>query len=186
MSDEWRSVVGYEGLYEVSSNGVVRSLDRVVTRTVRSVTSTYIRKGAVMSQNKKGSDYMRVCLSKDSGSDKHYVHRLVAEAFWENPLNLPCVNHLDGNKMNNHKDNLKWCTYEENNRHAKSLGLNTVSGENCHLSKLSKLDVLDICEKLDSHKMSYREIADHYNITPENVSNIDKGKTWKSVTGRGL
>lgn len=186
MSEDWKDVVGYEGLYKVSSKGQVKSLDRTITRTVKGTTSNYSREGALMAQNKKGSEYMRVCLCKDSRAEKHYVHRLVAEAFIDNPNNLPCVNHLDANKMNNQKDNLKWCTYAENNQHAKDLGLHNVSGENCHLSKLTEEDVLGICDKRDNQGVSYRQLADYYDITPENVSSIVRGKTWKSVTGRGL
>jgi len=186
MLEEWRDVVGYEDFYQVSSYGKVRSLDRVIARTARGVSSNYTKPGALMSQSKKGSFYMRVCLSKESKSNKHYVHRLVAQAFKDNPHSLPCVNHLDGDKMNNNKDNLKWCTHAENNQHAKDLGLHNVHGEGCHLSKLTSIDVLDICDKLDNKDMTYKEIANHYSITPENVSYIDKGKTWKAVTGRGF
>lgn len=88
--------------------------------------------------------------------------------------------------MNNDKSNLKWCTYAENNQHAKDMGLHNVAGEKCHLSKLTDSYVLDICDKFDNQGMSYRQIANHYSITPENVSSIVRGKTWKAVTGRGF
>ena len=65
-----------------------------------------------------------VNLRKNSHNAIKRIHRLVAEAFIENPNKLPCINHIDGNKQNNHIDNLEWCSYSHNNRHAREMGLN--------------------------------------------------------------
>ena len=111
MEESWKPVVGYEGLYEVSDLGRVRSLDRVVKGKRN---SKWERKGRILQQADRGNGYYAVCLHK-SGTQKMYlVHRLVAVAFIPNPFNKPCVNHLDENKQNNAISNLEWATYKEN------------------------------------------------------------------------
>ena len=97
----WKPVVGYEGLYEVSSFGRVRS-------------SNYQNKNKILKYDFVRSGYLRVTLCKN-GKTKHYlVHRLVAIAFLSNPENLPQVNHRDEDKQNNHVDNLEWCSAKYN------------------------------------------------------------------------
>ena len=106
----WKDIKGYEGLYQVSDDGQVRSLG----------VSYYIRPNCLV--QKKGKvllpeltkGYLRVQLRKD-GYAKHYlVHRLVAEAFIPNPDNLATVNHKDENKVNNAVDNLEWMSNKDN------------------------------------------------------------------------
>ena len=107
MTEEiWRPVVGYEGLYEVSSYGRVRSLDRYV----KSKSESYrLTKGKVLSGSITKDGYVR-CLIKVNGVGRSYfVHRLVAETFIPNPDNLPQINHKDEDKTNNRVDNLEWC-----------------------------------------------------------------------------
>ena len=105
---EWRSVVGYEGLYEVSDSGLIRSLPRRGTRSK----SIQIRKAC---NNNKG--YKQVCLSKDGKTKMAYIHRIVAQAFISNPDNLPEINHKDENPLNNNISNLEWCDRTYNNRY---------------------------------------------------------------------
>ena len=104
MEEEWRPVKGYEGLYEVSNMGRVKSFHRH---------QIIIRK-----QRVDHSGYMRVCLNKDGTCNTKLVHRLVAIAFIQNPNNYEIVNHKDGNKKNNAVDNLEWCTQSYNIKHA--------------------------------------------------------------------
>lgn len=73
--------------------------------------------------------YKFVCLRKNSINHNSLIHRLVAEAFINNPNNLPVVNHIDGNKQNNRVDNLEWCTYHDNRMHANRLGLTPQKGK---------------------------------------------------------
>ena len=110
----WKPVQGYEGFYEVSNLGRVRSLDRV--RPFLDTTRIY--RGRIMGA--KPSDhgenrYLYVTLSKDKNVKKAAVHRLVAEAFIENPKGFPEVNHKDEDKTNNRADNLEWCDRKYNN-----------------------------------------------------------------------
>lgn len=109
----WKSVVGYEGLYEVSNMGRVRSLDHI--------SSNRLFKGKVMSQfniytpgKRHPFPYKQVKLTKNGKDKMLLVHRLVAMAFLPNPQNLPFINHKDENPSNNRADNLEWCTPKYN------------------------------------------------------------------------
>ena len=105
--EEWRPVVGYEGLYEVSNIGRVRSLDRYVKGKGKSY---FLHKGRVLSPGIKTEGYLIVRLQRRM----FYVHRLVTEAFLPNPDNLPEVNHKDEDKTNNRVENLEWCDHKYN------------------------------------------------------------------------
>ena len=106
----WKPVVGYEGLYEVSSIGRIRSVDRTVFQQGRN--QHY--KGCVMTTFMNNSGYKAIRLSKGNKKKGKLVHRLVAEAFLPNPSGFPCVNHKDEVKINNDVDNLEWCSLEYN------------------------------------------------------------------------
>lgn len=110
--EKWKPVKGYEGFYEVSDEGRVRSLDRY-TRNSRNGNFTRFVKGRVKKQSNRGG-YLCVTLNRDGKYKTVLVHRLVALAFLDNPSHLPQVNHKDENKRNNRVDNLEWCTAEYN------------------------------------------------------------------------
>lgn len=101
--ETWKAVVGYEGIYEASNQGRVRSLEHKNTRG--QVVRPIIR---ATKPNNRG--YIQICLSKDGRQEYKLLHRIVAEAFISNPLNLPQINHIDENKNNNNISNLEWCT----------------------------------------------------------------------------
>ena len=105
MIEEWRPIEGYEGLYEVSNTGRVRSVDRFYYR---------LHKGKVLSPTKDRYGYLTVTLNCNGKSKTIKIHRLVAQAFLPNPDNLPQVNHKDEDKTNNNVDNLEWCTAKYN------------------------------------------------------------------------
>lgn len=112
----WKPIAGYEGLYEVSNLGQVRSLPR------KNV------KGGIKSPTETKWGYL-ICPLWKNGKAKHCsVHRLVAEAFIPNPENKPTVNHIDCNRKNNRADNLEWATQSENVRHSVKLGHYAESG----------------------------------------------------------
>ncbi len=122
LRNDWRKVVGLSGAYEVNSQGKVRSLPRKVVRSNGTIQRF---KGTVLSIFNNSSGYPCVRIS-DSETGKRFIlrcHRAVAEAFIPNPDNKPEVNHIDGDKKNNRVENLEWCTYEENNKHAWRTGL---------------------------------------------------------------
>ena len=125
MEEIWKDVPGYEGLYQVSNMGRVKSL--IVSRA-----HPIAPRILALSEDRKG--YLR-CRLKDRSVP---IHRLVAVAFIQNPGNKPQVNHIDGNKKNNCTENLEWVTNTENQRHAFNLGLKTTS----HLTKATSKPVV--------------------------------------------
>lgn len=104
MSEVWVDIEGYEGLYQVSNQGRVRSLPKPYFKGKK-----YLRDGYEMKQRLKPNGYMQIGLYKNGVLKTVCVHRLVAKAFIPNENNLPYVNHKDENKSNNIADNLEWC-----------------------------------------------------------------------------
>lgn len=126
----WKAIQGYEGYYEISDSGLVRSLDRVVPDSKLGFKHL---KGKMMKLAEsvgktRDSGYYVVNLRRNHISDVRPIHRLVAERFLKNPLGLPTVNHKDGNKRNNNVSNLEWVSYSENNIHALENGLRNPRG----------------------------------------------------------
>jgi Mn-dependent DtxR family transcriptional regulator len=122
MNKEWRPVLGYEGLYEVSNYGEVKSL----TRKRSCGKGFYYQEERILKQTFTTTGYKKVELSKDGKRKSLKVHRLVAIAFIPNPFNKEEVNHIDGDKINNNVNNLEWVTSSENSIHAIKTGLKKI------------------------------------------------------------
>jgi len=127
MQEIWKSIIGYENLYEVSNLGNVRSLDKTV---IDKLGRKLIFHSTLLSQRKTNKNYLVVNLSKDGSFKNYSVHRLVAMAFVENPENKPCVDHVNGNKQDNRAKNLRWVTFKENSN-------NPITIEKMKISKKS-------------------------------------------------
>lgn len=111
MREIWKDVIGYEGLYQVSNLGRVKSLGNGGSKNSKFSSERILKTCEI-----KG--YLRVTLSKDGKQKQYSVHRLVALAFLPNPYNLPMVNHKDECKTNNACSNLEWCSVKYNNNYA--------------------------------------------------------------------
>ena len=110
--EQWKPIQEFNGEYEVSNIGRVRSMKRY-----------YGVVGRIMPQTIQRTGYYAVTFHMNNKAYCRKVHRLVIEAFTPNPDNLPTINHIDGNKLNNHVSNLEWCTYQANMQHAVRTGL---------------------------------------------------------------
>lgn len=113
----WKDIKGFEGSYQVSNLGRIRSCNRVVNNSA-SRTGKQHRKGKILALNKTYRGYYIVHLFRGGKKIHPLVHRLVAQAFIPNPENKPQINHIDGNPRNNQVKNLEWATESENMRHA--------------------------------------------------------------------
>lgn len=120
--EQWKPVKGYEGIYEVSSLGRVRSLEHKARHKSRSGNEFMVMyKGRIRKPFTNDMGRQSLILKKDGKPHQHRVHRLVAEAFIPNPDNLPEVNHKDENPSNNRVDNLEWCTRDYNLRYGTAI-----------------------------------------------------------------
>lgn len=148
MCEIWKDIDEYDGYYQVSTLGNVRSVDIYV----RCKNGIRLRKGRILSPTKLPNGYLQVTLSKNNKVKKYSVHRLVAQTFISNPNNLPCVNHKDENPKNNCVDNLEWCTvkyninYGTSSKRLRSAMLNRYKTDSNW--KQTCIDRLDIYHKL--------------------------------------
>lgn len=174
----WKDIIGSEGLYQVSEDGKIRSLDRVVQtkdgkrrlagRLLKLICSS---RGYHMAKIRTKSGYVKTV----------YSHKLVATHFLKK-ISGCVVNHKDGNKLNNHVSNLEWITQRENLIHAFKNGLNKgPQGEKCANSKLKESDVCEILEKLNSG-MSRKDIRTEYGVGRTCIYNIANNLTWKHIS----
>lgn len=111
--EEWKDVKGYEGKYQVSNKGRVKALLKWDLNKKQ-----YVNCDQIMQSVDNGKGYLYITLSKEHKRKNHYIHRLVADAFVDNPKELKYVNHIDYNKKNNDASNLEWCTQKENVHHS--------------------------------------------------------------------
>lgn len=172
----WRDIKGYEGYYKVSNTGKVKSVDRIINNGK----SDYVYPGKILKNKIAKTGYCHIGLSKNMNKRSLSIHRLVAESFLDNPLNLPCVNHINGIKTDNVLTNLEWVTHRQNTIHAVKMGLKVgVKGEKNHYSKLKKEDIIQI-RKLEG-KLSQRKIAGLFNVTFQQISRIINRENWKHI-----
>ena len=162
----WESVKGYKNYYLVSTTGLVYSIRS------KKLLSPFISSG-----------YLQIELNLNGIAKKHLIHRIVAEAYLPNPNNLPCVNHKDGNKLNNDISNLEWCSYKENMEHASEYGLLKNIGSNSPARKLTEEDVKYIRNVYKKRDLEYGSsaIGRKFGVDHKTIYAIVNGKTWRNV-----
>jgi hypothetical protein len=171
--ERWRSVVGYEGFYEVSNWGRVRSLARVLDHYRYGAKSghTYLLDGKLLSLFPKPLGYLAVSLlSKDHKRKQAFVHHLVAEAWLGTRPVGKHIDHKDGNKQNNCVWNLHYLSQWKNS-HAGNFSWNTPRGEKHCRAKLSDADVVEI-RRLAIEGMKQTELAKMFNVRPQTIGKI--------------
>ncbi|MCL1654247.1 NUMOD4 motif-containing HNH endonuclease [Elizabethkingia miricola] len=175
----WKPVVGYEGSYEISNLGRVRSLDRIVMRGL----SKMPIKGCNITVFTNHCGYRKASLAKVKEGKKskkaYFIHRLIANAFIPNPQNKPFVNHIDGVKLNNSIENLEWVNGSENIQHAYNTGLKEAKkGVNSQNSKFSELQIKEIRENFIKGEDTYKSVAEKYKVNRCTISRIIQNKTY--------
>lgn len=133
MKEVWKDIPNYEGLYQVSNLGNIKSNQKKIYKSNGKAFMNVLRKERILKKSIR-QGYYAVKLYKDNNKKTIPVHRIVAKTFLKNNENKPCVNHIDGNKLNNNVSNLEWCTYSENTLHAYKNGLQKITEkqrENC-------------------------------------------------------
>ena len=168
MNEEWRDIEGYEGLYQVSNLGRVKSLNYNHTKSEK-----------ILKSSIEGRGYKTVTLYKNGIQKTYKIHKLVAQHFIPNPDNLMCINHKDENKLNNNVENLEWCTTRYNNIYGTRI-------KRAAKSKSKKVKCITTNEKFNSIK----EASEKYNIYNGDIVNCCKKKRKSAgkhpITGEKL
>lgn len=160
----------FKGFYKISKIGDVVSIHRNGTRLKDKVIKPVIGTNG----------YMKVSLRCNGIRYTRNIHRLLAQTFIENKDNLPCVNHIDGNKLNNSLSNLEWVSFSKNIQHAYDNGL-TIAAKGESRSSLKNEDVLKIVEMKKQGK-TLSEISKEFNVSASSISDIVTGRTWSHIT----
>jgi len=168
--ETWRDIEGYEGSYQVSDLGNVRSLDRLDA-------ANHKLKGQPRKPRLNPDGYFNVTLGKNGKLRTFLVHRLVAQAFIPNPDGKPVVNHLHGIKTDNRASELEWCTSKENVRHAIDTGLHNPAAS---AAKLTEDDVQHI-RWLAAEGIKQCVLAREWGVVPSCINNLLTGRNWSHV-----
>jgi hypothetical protein len=182
--EAWKSVAHYEGLYEVSNLGRIRSLARL-TRIrgggLRELPGRILHPGFRGTRTSRGNGYLGVSLYKSGQKPRNaYVHDLVAEAFLGPRPILSQIDHVDGNKLNNFFGNLQYVSKSENMRRAAESNL-MARGERHRSAKLTDAQVTE-ARRLRTEGMTHQAIANNFGVTRECISRILRGENRRRPT----
>lgn len=174
---EWRPIPEWEGCYEASNTGLIRSIDRAIRHATG---VTHRHKGRVLRPKINNNGYKMVGLydAPTNRSEFKTVHRLVALTFLPNPNALPEINHIDGNKLNCAFENLEWCTEQHNSRHSTRLRLNPVS-------KLTDAQVREVLISAANGETA-RSLARRFGVNVRGIKRIKSGESYRWVNRQSL
>lgn len=178
-----KDIIGFEGLYAVTVDGKIWSYPKFTKmpngKGIRADGNKWITPFFVT----KRTNHQRVYLHKNGKTFGIFVHRLVAQAYIENPFNYPYVNHIDGNPLNNHTNNLEWCNASMNSKHAITLGLTKIPnqiGASNSQAKLTDFIIKEIRLMFLTEK-NCAKIGRHFNLKPKHAYDICHFRCWKHV-----
>ena len=179
MSKEvWLPVKGYEGIYEISNKGRLKSLPRMVDN----YTKKTLFKGGIRKESLDSYGYVKYNMSKDSVTKGMLAHRIVALAFIPNPEKRPQINHINAVKTDNRVENLEWCTPMENIHHSMEMGLQKKrSGEEIHFAILTEKEVIEIRSKYKPRKYTFKRLGIEYGVSYQTIQCIIHKRSWKHI-----
>lgn len=178
----WKDIPGFEGYYQVSNYGRIKSLSRKVNRdNWGKYPGTYTVREKLLSPN-LANGYLQVNLIGNKVKKMISIHRLVAGIFVPNPKDKPDVNHKDGVKSHNFYLNLEWCTPQENSIHASQNNL-MPKGEGNGSSVLTRDEVLEIKKHAEKKGSRYgrKKLSQKYGVSEETIKQIVNGRAWGHV-----
>lgn len=180
MIEIWKDVFGYENAYQISNLGRLKSLERKV-KTKGDAFRVKKEKTVKLKFN-RFNGYLFHQLSINGIKKNFHIHRLVALAFIPKIENKPEVNHIDGNKSNNHISNLEWCTKSENMSHSYKTNLHKpTKGSINGMAKLTEEIVFQIKNEYHNEGVTVRSLAISHNVADSCISRIVHGKRWPHV-----
>lgn len=180
--EQWKYIPGFEGLYQASTYGRIRSVDRLITMRRKTGNFPKTIKGKLLTAytNDKKRGCLMVCLLKDYKKSHLLVHRLVAMTFIPNPKNKRTVNHKDGVPFNNKVSNLEWYTHSEQMYHSYKLGLHKYTnmlGGQCKVNEEQVREIRLLCKRGESNK----PIAIKYGVSLSVIDQIESRRAWRHV-----
>lgn len=168
--EEWLPIPSFEELYLASSYGRIKALEKTHL-------FGHILKEKILKQNFRG-EYLSIYRYKDGVGYLSNVHVIIATTFHKREKHHTCVNHKDGDKFNNRKDNLEWATQSENHLHAVESGLRKFIGVDNFFAKLTEREVIEIY----TSKERSVHLSNLYNVHKSTIVQIRSGKIWRRLT----
>lgn len=179
----WKDIINYRNLYQVSTSGRVRSVDRYITQKHTNTSYKRFIKGRILKYHINNKGYCLVGLSKNGKVKEYLVHRLVLETFIGLNENYNIVEHNDNNPLNNHISNLVWSSPEINMRHCFEQGRAKIpkfQGENHPRAKLTEKQVKTIKVRLKKGELG-THIAKDYNVSRRTIYDIKNNRNWVHI-----
>lgn len=177
MMEKWKDIKGYEGYYQISNKGRVKSLNRIVYKKNG---RKHTWKERILNHYISKTGYCFIKLRVNNEVSGFSIHRLVLSHFTKNIKNKPCINHKDGDKLNNISSNLEWCTYSENHKHAYKLGLMkpAMKGRTGYLSSTGcEVHQFSLDNQYIKSYGSVRQASLSLKLSPMAIINCLNGKT---------
>lgn len=179
MKEIWKDIPGYEGYYQASSCGRIKSIQRLVNTHNQFRKSLMNIRERILKPATNRHGYSIVVLYINNTQKTISVHRLVARTFIPNPLGKIQVNHIDGIKSNNHVENLEWNTNSENVKHSFSTNIRPPTYGN---SKLTEEQVREIRRLYEIMGWKQSDIARKFNVYKTLIHKIVHNETWKHLS----